>query len=105
MFDEPPKEEDCVIARVLFRKPVRFDSFRVVFRFVVDVRRCHCRRPKLAIIFHYRCIVSLRSRDATWKPQEQMYSPPIRLRRWSFGDDEAQLGDYAWFSENSEKKT
>jgi formylglycine-generating enzyme required for sulfatase activity len=25
--------------------------------------------------------------------------------RWSFGDDEAQLGDYAWFSENSDSKT
>jgi formylglycine-generating enzyme required for sulfatase activity len=25
--------------------------------------------------------------------------------RWSFGDDEAQLGDYAWFDRNSESKT
>jgi formylglycine-generating enzyme required for sulfatase activity len=25
--------------------------------------------------------------------------------RWSFGDDEAQLGDYAWFNKNSEVKT
>jgi formylglycine-generating enzyme required for sulfatase activity len=25
--------------------------------------------------------------------------------RWSFGDDEAQLGDCAWFSSNSESKT
>ena len=25
--------------------------------------------------------------------------------RWSFGDDEAQLGDYAWFNRNSDVKT
>jgi formylglycine-generating enzyme required for sulfatase activity len=25
--------------------------------------------------------------------------------RWSFGDDEAQLGDYAWFSKNADRKT
>jgi formylglycine-generating enzyme required for sulfatase activity len=25
--------------------------------------------------------------------------------RWSFGDDQAQLGDYAWFSSNSGRKT
>ena len=25
--------------------------------------------------------------------------------RWSFGDDETQLGEHAWFKENSEKKT
>src|SRR5262249_35045303 len=25
--------------------------------------------------------------------------------RWSFGDDEVQLGDYAWFSEHSQGKT
>jgi len=38
MFDEPSKQEDCVIACVLFREPVRFYSFHVVLRFVVDVR-------------------------------------------------------------------
>jgi formylglycine-generating enzyme required for sulfatase activity len=25
--------------------------------------------------------------------------------RWSFGDDQAQLGDYAWFFDNSDDKT
>ena len=45
IFDELPKEEDRVIARLLFRKPVRFNCFHVVLRFVIDVRRYHFRSP------------------------------------------------------------
>jgi hypothetical protein len=37
VFDEPAKEEDGVIGRVLFGKPMPFDRLVVILRFVVNM--------------------------------------------------------------------